>query len=146
LNTTTLKAAVTHGGPAVLSAGVAMLAVAVTMPGNARYPAQASQPSVRPTVTVTATAVEETPAPSPSSSRRVVAAEPAARPASGDDAGVKGPRRGGGTRSSTAPRPAPAPSTAPPATRPATCSGGVLAVHLPLGVLPKCGITVGGSK
>ncbi|GAA4626592.1 hypothetical protein GCM10023196_035460 [Actinoallomurus vinaceus] len=136
--------------PAVLVIGGSLATLALTGVQHGSYGGEAAQPGPQPTVTVTATQAEQTPAPSPSRTAReraVVAAEPAARPGTGGGGAAANTRRGGGTRSSTAPRPAPGPSTSPPAMQPSRCdSGHVLSVRLPLGVLPQCAVTIGGSR
>jgi hypothetical protein len=107
-----------------------------------RYQAEAAQP--RPTVTRTQTTPGAAhPAPSSTTGAVSASATPAAGSARGPAAqavsAAGASRPGAGTPSGSAPRPAPQP---PPTAR----DGALVAVRLPLGVLPTVRVHLGGSR
>ena len=140
MNTTALKTASENGGPAVLGAGMMLLAVALVVPGHFQPEAAAPRPAPTVTVTTAVPATGQTTVPAPSAS----------------DAGASPPGTGATPVSAREPRtqqvsaaehhpgpgapsgPKPSPTTQQPA---ASCTG-IAAVR----VAGRCVLTVGGSR
>lgn len=142
----TLKTTTAHGGPVILCAGVAMLAVAIATPGHSQSEVAAPRPG--PTVTVTRSAAApvtgHTSTPAPGGTQSSASARPtpeaaviaaAQRTPSRRTIPPTGRRPGAGAPSGPSPTPAPASPTA-------ACSGSVLALQ----VLRAACVSVGGSR
>lgn len=131
--------------PGALVVGVAL--VAGSMAGlraqRDHYRAEAASP--RPTATVTAPGAR----PAPGSTSAVTHPGPSSTPAATvvavSEKQARLPHTGDGSLSHAQARPPSAPQPTPTPTGAAPCSGGV-SVRLPLGVLPRCALTVGGSR
>lgn len=145
MNTTALKRASEYGGPIILGAGMTLLAVALVTPAS--YDVHAAP---APTVTVTPPPQIVTFAPAPQPTPRATATIVAARPValrlqpSLQPPGQRGGPGTSGSASSDHMAAEQAPST--PAASPPACAGRIVAVQLPLGVLPDCAVTLGGSR
>lgn len=136
--TGTLKRFSEYGGPVVLGGGMTMLAVALIGPPGASGVNAAPAPT--PTVTVTAQP-SPTPVPEPHPSATLVVqrqpvtfSQPAPRAP-----GQAGTSTSGNGSAEQPPRP-------PRRAAPSSGCTGVLAVQLPLGVLPDCALTLGGNR
>ncbi|MGH3381374.1 MAG: hypothetical protein ACRDS0_31540 [Pseudonocardiaceae bacterium] len=124
MNTTTaLKKTSEHGGPVVLGAGVAMLAVALATGGHSR--SEATGPAPTATVTVTRTQVPASVHRSPHPSSASAAPQATILAASEPTEAL--PRTGSGSQSHTQARP---PSTPQPSPAAVPCGSGVLSVRL----------------
>lgn len=140
----------------VVGAGLAALSIGGVVHERDRLRAQAAQAAPAPTVTVTQ-AGQAPPSPRasrPARKRPVVEAAPAARSSAtgrSEDRAAGVPARGSGSGSGTGGSAGSGGSgdaggsePTPPAPQPDRCTG-ALSVRLPLGVLPNCLLTVGGS-